>query len=160
VCAKFGLVRDAAAKNCLYLIGVVRMRVELPEVREAIIGHDRLDRPSLIILDGNGVGRGVCQDLWGRGFRHLIPGKSITTSASDNLKIRRFNEALLYLYDGCVQLPQSMPGLEALLDEIAAFPEGKHDDQVDALTTVAAYFPRVVAEARRRGRLMGRLYPL
>ena len=74
VCAKFGLARDAAAKDRLYLSGLVRMQVELPEVREAIIAHDRLDRPSLIVVDGNGVGRGICQDLWGRGFKHLLPG--------------------------------------------------------------------------------------
>jgi predicted phage terminase large subunit-like protein len=157
VCAKFGLARDAEGKDRLYLIGLVRMQVELPEVREAIVGHDRLDKPSLIIMDGNGVGRGVCQDLWSRGFRHLIAGESLTSSATDNLKLRRFNEALLYLYDGYVQFPEAMQGLGALLDEIAAFPDGKHDDQIDALCTVAAYFPDVIDLARRHGRNLGRL---
>jgi predicted phage terminase large subunit-like protein len=157
VCAKFGLARDAEGKDRLYLIGLVRLQVELPEVREAIIGHDRLDRPSLIIMDGNGVGRGVYQDLWRRGFRHLLAGETMTTSATDNLKARRFNEALFYLYDGFVLLPESMPGLDKLFDEMAAFPDGKHDDQVDALCTVAAYHPRVVQEARRLGRKSGRL---
>ena len=157
VCAKFGLARDADGKDRLYLTGIVRMQVEIPEVREAMIGHDRLDRPSLIIMDGNGVGRGVYQDLWGRGFRHLLTGASITTSATDNLKVRRFNEALFYLYDGFVRLPESMVGLDAFFDEIAAFPDGKHDDQIDAVSTVAAYFPRVVSEARRMGRQNGRL---
>ena len=71
--------------------------------------------------------------------------------------MRRFNEALFYLYDGFVQLPQSMAGLDSLLDEIAAFPDGKHDDQIDALCTVAAHFHRAVALARQRGRLIGRL---
>jgi hypothetical protein len=50
-----------------------------------------------------------------------------------------------------------MPGLDPLFDEIAAFPEGKHDDQVDAMCTVAAHFPRVVEEARRSGCRTGRL---
>jgi phage terminase large subunit-like protein len=72
VCAKFGLARDPAGADRLYLTGIVRMRVELPEVREAMIGHDRLDKPSLIIMGGNGVGRCIYQDLWGRRFRHLI----------------------------------------------------------------------------------------
>ena len=157
VCAKFGLAQDAEGKDRLYLTGIMRMQVELPEVREAIVGQERLDRPSLIIMDGNGVGRGIYQDLWGRGLRHLIPGESIMTSATDNLKLRRFNEALFYLYDGFVRLPESSPWLNALFDEIAAFPDGKHDDQVDALCTVGAYFPRVVHEARRKGRLLGRL---
>jgi predicted phage terminase large subunit-like protein len=148
---------DAEGKDRLYLTGIVRIQVEIPEVREAMIGQGKLDQPALILMDGNGVGRGVYQDLWARGFRHVLPGESITTSATDNLKLRRFNEALFYLYDGFVQLPKSMLGLDALFDEMAAFPAGKHDDQVDALSTVAAYFPRVVSEARRLGRQYSRL---
>ena len=132
------------------------MQVELPEVREAMIGHDKLDQPSLIIMDSNGVGLGLYQDLCKLGFQHLLPDDSILTSKSDNLKMRRFNQALYYLYDGLVQLPVTMPGLDALLEEIAAFPDGKHDDQVDAFCMVAAYFPRVVEQTRVRGGLMGR----
>jgi hypothetical protein len=52
-----------------------------------------------------------------------------------------------------------MPGraLETLLTEIAAFPDGKHDDQVDAVSYVAAYHARVIYEARRRGLQLGRV---
>jgi len=100
------------------------------------------------------------QDLWNRGFRHLIAGESIATSTTDNLKMRRFNEALLHLYDGFVQLPNSMSGLDALFAEMAAFPDGKHDDQVDALCTVAAYLLKVVDEICRKGRQNGRLIAL
>jgi phage terminase large subunit-like protein len=58
----------------------------------------------------------------------------MASSASDNLKIRRFGEGLFSLYDGLVRLPNAMPGraLETLLAEIAALPDRKHDDQVDA----------------------------
>ena len=137
------------------------MQVELPDVREAIIAHDSLDKPAIIVMDGNGIGRGPYQDLWARGFRHLLPGESMTSSASDNLKIRRFSEGLFSLYDGLVRLPNAMPGrqLETLLSEIAAFPDGKHDDQVDALSYVAAYRARVIHEARRWGLKLGRLRP-
>jgi hypothetical protein len=85
----------------------------------------------------------------------------MTSSASDNLKIRRFSEGLFSLYDGLVRLPNAMPGraLETLLAEIAAFPDGKHDDQVDALSYVAAYHARVIHEARRWGLKLGRLRP-
>jgi hypothetical protein len=69
------------------------MQIELPDVREAIVAHDSLDQPALIVMDGNGIGRGPYQDLWARGFQHLLPGESMASSASDNLKIRRFSEA-------------------------------------------------------------------
>jgi hypothetical protein len=125
----------------------------------AIIAHDALDKPAIIVMDGNGIGRGPYQDLWAKGFRHLLPGESMASSASDNLKIRRFNEGLFNLYDGLVRLPNAMPRLDALLAEIAAFPDGKHDDQVDALSYVAAYSRRVIHEARRWGVELGRLKP-
>ena len=79
-------------------------------------------------MGGNGIGRGPYQDLWARGFRHLLPGEYMASSTSDNLKIRRFSEGLFSLYDGLVRLPSAMPGLDPLL----AFPDGKHDHQVDA----------------------------
>ena len=159
VCAKFGLARDWDGRDILYLIGIVRMQVELPDVREAIIAHDALDKPAIIVMDGNGIGRGPYQDLWAKGFRHLLPGESMASSASDNLKIRRFSEGLFSLYDGLVRLPNAMQGLDILLDEIRAFPDGKHDDQVDALSYVAAYSGKVIYEARRWGLKLGRLRP-
>ena len=71
----FASVRPRVAIRCggkdrLYLIGIVRMQVELPEVREAIsVTIGSIDSPSLIVMDGNGVGRGVYQDLLlGRGL--------------------------------------------------------------------------------------------
>ena len=161
VCAKFGLAKESDGRDILYLTGIVRMQVELPDVREAIIAHDSLDKPAIIVMDGNGIGRGPYQDLWARGFRHLLPGESMASSASDNLKIRRFSEGLFSLYDGLVRLPNAMPGrgLENLLAEIAAFPDGKHDDQVDALSYVAAYHAKVIYEARRWGLQLGRFRP-
>jgi len=159
VCAKFGLAKDSDGRDILYLTSIVRMQVELPDVREAIIAHDALDKPAIIVMDGNGIGRGPYQDLWAKGFRHLLPGESMASSASDNLKIRRFSEGLFSLYDGLVRIPNAMPGLEAFLAEIAAFPDGKYDDQVDALSYVAAYREQVIHEARRWGLELARLRP-
>jgi phage terminase large subunit-like protein len=85
-------------------------------------------------VDGNGIGRAPYQDLWARGFWYLLHGEFMTSSASNNLKIRRFSEGLFSLYDGLVRLPNAMPGIGPLLAEIAAFLHGKHDDQVDALS--------------------------
>ena len=53
-------------------------------------------------------------------------------SNSDSLKIQRFCTGLFHLYAGRVRLPNTMAGLDAFLREIAAFPNGKHDDQVDS----------------------------
>jgi phage terminase large subunit-like protein len=149
VCAKFGLAKDSDGRDILYLIGIVRMQIELPDVGEAIVGLDTQEKPALIVLDGNGIGRGVLQELGQRQFKHVLPGSDLERGCSDGSKLRRFNDGLFNLYNGLVRFPNAMPGraLETLLAEIAAFPDGKHDDQVDAVSYVAAYHARVIYEA-------------
>jgi hypothetical protein len=108
--AKFGLAKELDGHDILYLTGIVRMQLELPDLREAIIAHDSFDKPAIIVMGGNGIGRGPYQDLWARGFRHLLPGESMASSVSDDLKIRRFSEGLFRLYEGLVRFPNAMPG--------------------------------------------------
>jgi phage terminase large subunit-like protein len=159
VCAKFGLAKDSDDRDILYLTGIIRMQVELPDVGEAIASMDAQEKPALIVLDGNGIGRGVLQHLGQRQFKHVLPGSDLDRGCSDGSKLRRFNDGLFNLYNGLVRFPNAMPGraLETLLTEIAAFPDGKHDDQVDAVSYVAAYHSRVIHEARRRGLQVGRV---
>jgi len=157
VCAKFGLAKESDGRDILYLTGIVRMQIELPDVGSAIVGLDTQEKPALIVLDGNGIGRGVLQELGQRQFKHVLAGSDLERGCSDGSKLRRFNDGLFNLYNGLVRFPNAMPGLGTLLAEIAAFPVGKHDDQVDALSYVAAYRGRVIAEARRRGLTLGRV---
>ena len=126
------------------------MQVELPDVRAAITTQDAVDRPALIVMDGAGIGRGTYQDLVRQGMKHILPGAAMERSNADGLKERRFREALLKLYDGRVRIPNSMPGLEVFLQELAVFPDGKHDDQVDSVSLVAGHMDRVIAVARQR----------
>jgi hypothetical protein len=63
------------------------------------------------------------------------------------------------MYDGFVRLPTTMPGLETLLAEFAAFPDGRHDDQVDAVCNVAANRELIIRRARIWGERLGRLRP-
>ena len=121
----------------------MRIRVELPDVRTAIAEQDRLDKPALIIMDGNGVGLGIYQDLR-KTMDHLAATKSLEESASPLRKQQNFNNTILALYDGLIRIPEHMPGLETLLYELATFPDGKFDDQVDALSLIGQMLERLV----------------
>ena len=156
VCVKFGLARDKEGRDILYLIGFIRVRVELPDVRELIIAQDNADKPALIIMDGVGIGLGVYQDLLRLGMKNILASGTMQRENVEGLKVLRFHTALLPLYDGLVCIPNTMPGLEVLLAEFATFPDGKNDDLVDAIGNVAANRELVVREARRRGERMGR----
>ena len=149
VCAQFGLARDLSGIDRLYLIRIQRLRVELPDVRESIAGQDELEKPALVIIDANGVGAGIYTDLQRRGLKHLQTAGGLLASRTKHQKIRLFHETLPHLYDGRILIPENMQGLSAFLDELASFPEGKFDDQVDALTVVGAHRDKVITEARR-----------
>jgi hypothetical protein len=64
------------------------------------------------------------------------------------------------MYDGLVRLPTTMQGLETLLAEFAAFPDGRHDDQVDAVCNVVAHRELVIRRARLFGERLGRIRPI
>lgn len=159
VCLKFGMASDPDGTEILYLIQVLRIRVELPDVRTAIAEQDRLDKPALIVMDGNGVGLGIYQDLH-KTMDHLVGSiKSMTGSASSASKQQKFNDALPLLYDGLIRIPEHMAGLETFLQELATFPDGKFDDQVDALSIIGAKRKRILQLARQSAERRGRWAP-
>ncbi len=43
------------------LLEIIRVRIELPDVRELIRNQDRIDKPALLIVDGVGIGRAIVQ---------------------------------------------------------------------------------------------------
>ena len=93
-------------------------------------------------------------------MRHLLPGGSFDDQNVSSLKVRRFHNAMPALYDGFVRLPTTMPGLEVLLNEFAAFPDGRHDDQVDAVCNVAANREFVIRRARLAGKRLAGFSPI
>ena len=118
-----------------------------------IVEQDKLDKPALIVMDGNGIGLNVFQDLTdperpGGPLKHILPSSNLDKARTGDLKVRQFHHTMQHLYDGVILIPESMPGLEILLVELAAFPDGKHDDQVDALSVVGANLKRIIHKAR------------
>jgi len=99
VCAKFGLTRDHQQREVLDLLEIIRVRIELPDVRELIRNQDRVDKPAMVIIDGVGIGRAIVQEL-GREMPHLLPGDSFDDQNVSSLKVRRFHNAMPAMYDG------------------------------------------------------------
>lgn len=63
VWTKWGLPSDASGQDILYLLQIIRIRAELPEVHAAVAAEDARDKPALIIIDSRGVGLGLYQAL-------------------------------------------------------------------------------------------------
>ena len=152
VCTKWGVAKLPKLGDVLFLLDLVRIQVESPDVREAIMMHDLIDKPDLIIVDSGGAGLPILQDLQTRGYRHAFSAGDIPENQQSKGKITRFSKAMLYVYDGKVLFPESAPFLDALFAELAAFPNGKYDDQVDSISQLVANLENALMFARHKHR--------
>jgi len=150
VCTKWGVAKDSDGRDMMYLIGVVSLKQELPDVRAAIKAQDKVDKPDLIGIDHRGAGIGVLQELHKAGYRHVYPAGR--EGKSNESKIDRFAQALVYMYDGVVKFPVSAPYLEDVINALATFPEVREADLIDSMTQLLACMPRALMLARLKRR--------
>ena len=147
VCTKWGLAPDAQGRGILYLLDVITLKLELPDVRAAIKMQDKLDKPNLIVIDHRGVGLGVLQELRNHGYKHVVTaGNSAATTEG---KIDRFGRAQSYMYDGLVKFPESAPFLKQVLYALVSFQDSKELDLIDSITQIVAFLPQAIKDARR-----------
>lgn len=157
VCTKWGLVREKRDFDTLYLLQVLTLQLELPEVRATIRTEHKRDKPALILVDERGVGMGLCQELRREGYRNVLgstdteeaierDGKAGTRPSAS--KIERFGRAILAIDDGRVVIPSDAPWLERFLYEVAAFPNIADKDQVDSMAQIIGNFQTAVRRAR------------
>ena len=148
VCTKWGVVPDDKGIDRLYLSDVIRIKLELPDVRASIKMQDSLDKPDLIIIDHRGVGLGVYQDLRREGCRHIY-GASASGDTNER-KIERFGKSLLLMYDQKVLFPAAAPFIDAVMYDLASFPDLRELDLVDSITQLLAHLPRALTLARSK----------
>jgi hypothetical protein len=150
VCTKWGVAKDSDGRDNFYLTDVVRLKLELPDVRAAIRAQDKLDKPDLIAIDHRGVGIGVYQELRKAGYRHVYHADKEGTS--NDSKVDRFGKAISHMYDGFVKFPVAGIFLDDVLYALATFPELKEFDLIDSITQLVASMPRALRLARQKHR--------
>lgn len=101
----------------------------IPELRKAIENYEVTDEMAAR-LGMNDEERSRVQALRRSGMGHLVPEPA--TEGSKPVRAR--NHIAPKAESGRVRLPADAEWVPALLDEIAAFPDGTHDDQVDAMS--------------------------
>ena len=112
-----------------YLGDVIRTKVEMPELLARVRHLARVYPSAEILIEDVNNGAALYQTLKGELPRHRL--KPITP------KLGKFERALAcidMIETGRVWLPEDAPWLETFLFEACNFPNGKNDDQVDAMT--------------------------
>ena len=123
VCTSWGILGER-----LYLIDVFREQSNYPDLRRAVLSLQDEFRAKMVIVEWAGSGVSLYYDLRNSGKRWL----EYLSPAGD--KASRLAHQSAKIEAGMVYLPKKAPWLSGFESEIAAFPNGKYDDQVDSLT--------------------------
>lgn len=114
----------------LFLIDVYRERIEFPKLLAAVKMLQAKFRANKVLIEKSSNGIAVLQALRGNGS--FVPmGCRVSEDKSQRL-IGQSGQ----IEEGRVWLPSYAPFVEAFTNELRAFPHGRYDDQVDAMTQV------------------------
>lgn len=108
-----------------HLLDVLRRRMDYPDLRRAALSLAARWRPAAILIEDQASGQALAQDL------RREPGLPVIALRPEGDKATRMARASPAIEAGRVFLPERAPWLADYEAEIAAFPQGAHDDQAD-----------------------------
>jgi predicted phage terminase large subunit-like protein len=129
----FNCEEDNFAPNII-LLNTYKKRVEFPDLKRDVMREYNEYEPDSLIVEKKASGAPLIYDLRAMG----IPVQEYTPSKGQD-KIARLNSVSDIIASGKVWVPQTR-WAEELVDEVAAFPSGEHDDLVDATTLALMRF--------------------
>jgi predicted phage terminase large subunit-like protein len=118
----------------LYLLDVRRARHEYPELKRAVSAEYVRWRPQVILIGDKASGTQLIQELVAEGIH------AVTRYRPQADKVMRLHAQTATIENGFVHLPQEAPWLTEYLNELAVFPNGRHDDQVDSTAQFLDWF--------------------
>ena len=140
VCTSWGI----SGKE-LYLLDVLRRRMEYPELKRAVREQYERLRPSVVLIEDKASGTQLIQELIEEGLH------AVTRYQPQLDKVMRMHAQTAMIENGFVHLPKEAGWLAEYLHELTIFPNGKHDDQVDSTAQMLDWF-------KAAGRAPGGLY--
>jgi len=110
----------------IYLLEVLRKRLNYPELKKATLELRSRWKPSKILIEDKASGTQLIQELKAAGVY------TVSGIKPEGDKVMRMNAQTGFFEQGLVFLPTQAPWLETYRQELFAFPRSKHDDQVDS----------------------------
>lgn len=120
----------------IILLNSFKERMEFPELKESAFNHYKEWEPDALIVEAKASGAPLVFELRAMGIpvQEYVPSKG-------NDKIARLNAVADIFASGRVWVPQTA-WAEELVEEVASFPSGEHDDLVDSMTQALLRFRR------------------
>lgn len=129
VCTTWG----ETAKKDVYLIHVFRQRLEYPDLKRKVKELADEFRAGAVLIEDATSGIQLVQELKFGGLPQITPIKP------QGDKVMRLQAQTATIEAGRVWIPREAPWLHDYLHELAMFPKGRHDDQVDSTAQALAY---------------------
>ena len=123
-------------RSQVIVVDVLRRRLAFSDLYKAVYDQARLHKPDQLLIEDASAGQQLIQMFQHeqpRGLPLPIPIKAVTS------KQERALIGATRCERGELVLPERAPWLDAFVNELMAFPAGRHDDQVDALAHLMAY---------------------
>ena len=120
----------------IILLNSFKQRMEFPELKQTAFEHYKEWDPDCLIVEAKASGAPLVFELRASG----IPVQEYTPSKGSD-KIARLNSVADIFASGRVWVPTTH-WAEELVEEVASFPSGEHDDLVDSMTQALLRFRR------------------
>jgi len=146
----------AMDRKSFYLVDLWRGRLQYPDLKRKVIALQEHHGADMVLIEKAGLGLNLVQDLMADSPVRFPRPIGITPKGD---KLTRMEAESARIEAGHVLLPRDAPWMDTYLNELLAFPNGRHDDQVDstsqflnwawqrqAHTGHASYFAPVVIE--------------
>lgn len=118
----------------IILLNAFKQRMEFPELKQRAYEEWREWEPDALIVEAKAAGSPLIFELRAMG----IPVQEFTPSKGND-KIARLNAVADIFASGRVWIPNTH-WAEELVEEVASFPSGEHDDLVDSLSQAMLRF--------------------
>ena len=128
VCTTWGVTY----KKEIFLINVFRARLEYPDLKRKLRELAEQFRAGSVLIEDAASGIQLVQELRREGFARIKPVKPLGD------KSMRMAAQTPAIEAGRVFLPREAPWLHDYQHELALFPKGRHDDQVDSTAQALA----------------------
>lgn len=118
----------------LYLLNVFRKRLGYPELKRAVREQAEAFGADTILIEDKSSGTQLIQDLINEGVH------SVKACQSSMDKIMRMYSVTSTIENGFVYVPEKASWLPEFQHELATFPMGKYDDQVDSTSQALDWY--------------------
>lgn len=121
----------------LYLIHLLRTKIDYPSLREAVIKMSGYFNPDAILVEDCAAGQQIIQEML---LANTVENVIAIRPKED--KQTRLTLVSPLFERGIVLIPEVAAWLNTFLDELLNFPDSDHDDQVDSVSQFLLWYQR------------------